>query len=293
MKLPAKLRSGLWVLILTTVVTVQIYLILNQPDSALKVSSKVFLRVPASRELWNIKSVDPPSPPEMNMRVACIIPYIGESLPVWFDAFAFSAQFSAPLFDFLILVTEDLQREVPANVKIIRISTDSLSERIARLSIVEFSRKSFMESKHSISKLIDFFPYVLVEFKPCLGILFADFVESYSYWALADLDILVGSMHKLINRQMLEEYDIYTSSFGDNSRFYLRGQLTIHKNNAYVNNVWRNCDHLSDLNGRLEHFRSSGYKKWGFQSAEGCYSSVAGRQRQKPCDIVLYVMCIK
>lgn len=284
MKVSAKLRSGLWALILTTVVAVQIFLMLNQPDSTLKVSSKVFLRVPASRELWNSKTVDPPSPPatskrDTSMRVACIIPYIGESLPVWFDAFAFSAQFAAPLFDFLILVTEDLQREVPANVKVIRISTDDLTERIASLSEVELSRESFIESKHSISKLIDFFPYVLVEFKPCLGVLFADFIESYSHWALADLDILVGSMHKMINRQMLEDYDIYTSSFGDNSRFYLRGQLTIHKNNAYVNNVWRNCDHLDDLNGRLDHFRLSGYRKWGFQSAEGCYSSVAGRYR--------------
>lgn len=286
MKLSAKLRSVLWALILTMVVAVHIFLILNQTGNTSKVSSKVFLRVPAPRELWNSKSVDPPSlhdTPARNtdMRVACIIPYIGESLPVWFDAFAFSAQFSAPLFDFLILVTEDLQREVPANVKIIRVSSDDLSERIARLNRVEFSIESisFIESKHSISKLIEFFPYVLVEFKPCLGVLFADFIESYSHWALADLDILVGSMQKLINRQMLKDYDIYTSSFGDNSRFYLRGQLTIHKNNAYVNNVWRNCDHLGNLNARLDNFRRSGFKKWGFQSAEGCYSSVAGRPR--------------
>lgn len=282
MKLPVLRRIRPLALILITVIALQIYLIINQPDNTFKMSSKIFLRVPAPQESWDSKFAAPTSPANtsinnVSIRVACIIPYTGASLPVWFDAFAFSAQHSAPLFDFFIFVTEDHHREVPPNVKMIKISSQNIGERIVHLSKYKFSEESFNKSKNSVNKLLELFPYVLVEFKPCLGILFADYIESYSHWALADLDVLIGSMHKLIDHQILNEYDIYTSSFGDNSRLYLRGQLTVHKNNAYVNNVWRNCRHLTDLNDRLNLFAESGFKQWNFQSAEGCYSSVAGK----------------
>lgn len=41
-------------------------------------------------------------------------------------------------------------------------------------------------------------------------------------------------------------------SFGDQYRAYLRGQLTIHKNNIAVNRIWAGCDHLIHYTQRLE-----------------------------------------
>lgn len=42
------------------------------------------------------------------------------------------------------------------------------------------------------------------------------------------------------------------SSFGDQYRAYLRGQLTIHKNRPHVNRVWMRCSHLTHYSERLE-----------------------------------------
>jgi hypothetical protein len=213
---------------------------------------------------------------EFSTRVACIIPYIGSSLPVWFDAFAFSALSSSPMFDYLIFVTEVPTRELPSNVKIIRISSTNFYERIARLDQSDISEYTFRQNMLSVEMLMTLFPYALVEFKPCLGVLFSDYLSTYSHWALADLDVLVGKMHTIITPRIINQYDIYSSSFGDNFRLYMRGQLTIHKNNKYVNNAWRGCHHLSHLTQRFKAFRDSGFKVWEFQSAEGCYSSVVG-----------------
>ena len=220
---------------------------------------------------------------EIQTRVACIIPYTGTSLPAWFDAFAFSAYSSSPLFDFLIFVTEIPLRDLPPNVKIIQITKRNLYERIARLQNNEEAADIFEKNVASIQNLIDKFPYVLVEFKPCLGTLFADYLEEYSHWGLADLDLIVGEMHKIITPQMLNKYDIYTSSFGDSYRIYLRGQLTIHKNNPIINNLWRKCDHLSNLSKRLDIFsvNNNEGKSWSFHSSEGCYSSIAGKNIMK------------
>ena len=208
-------------------------------------------------------------------RVACIIPYTGGSLPLWFDSFAFAAYSSASIFDFLIFVTEVPQRELPRNVKIIRIKKNDLYERIAKLDINEFDPRSYNSAINSVEELIEKYPYVLVEFKPCLGVIFSDYLEGYSHWALADLDLLIGNMHEIITPEILNKYDIYTSSFGDSNRMYLRGQLTIHKNEPNINYLWRDCDHLSNLSLRLKSFSLNHH--WQFQSAEGCYSSIAGK----------------
>lgn len=207
-------------------------------------------------------------------RVACIIPYLGNYLPQWFDAFALSAEASAPLFDFLIFVTNVPSRETPINVKMITISSASLHERILKLDNHEQSNASFGNLNASIRHLLEHFPYALVEFKPCFGILFADYLESHSHWALADLDMLVGKMHTIITSDILNGYDIYTASFGDSYRLYMRGQLTIHRNHPNINNLWRKCDHLSSIKQRLNKYSENGYKNWIFESAEGCYSAV-------------------
>lgn len=42
------------------------------------------------------------------------------------------------------------------------------------------------------------------------------------------------------------------NSFGDQHRAYLRGQLTIHKNDPKVNRIWKGCEHLRHYTDRLE-----------------------------------------
>lgn len=216
-------------------------------------------------------------------RVAVIIVYIGGAFPSWFDAFCFSLQSSSPLFDYFFFVTEASIRQVPANVNIIRLTNEDLITRLTQLDDEShFTNNNYNNNDKNKNKemftafqsLLNIEPYVLVEFKPCLGVLFGDYIKEYSHWAFADLDTLIGRAHSLVTPQILKKFDIYTASFGDNFRFYMRGQLTIHRNDPYINNLWRSCSHLSQINKRLKAFLEKGSTGWNFESAEGCYSRV-------------------
>ena len=209
-----------------------------------------------------------------NIRVACLIPFIGNSLPSWFDAFVSSAYTTTPLFDYFIFVTKAVPREVPPNVKIIRISERELFKRLIMLDVHDHSKRHIEFLTISLAALIKSKPYLLVEFKPALGVIFNDYIETYSHWAIADLDILIGRLQNVITPKMLMTYDIYSSSFGDSWRLYMRGQLTIHRNIPFINNIWKHCTHLSQIGERIEKYIKSPKPKWKWESSEGCYSKV-------------------
>lgn len=239
-------------------------------------NGRVMSRVVAKyHELFhNVESHEGFKQKEAVLRVAVIVPYMGNALPAWFDTFAMTAHASSTLFDWLIFVTDAPRRDLPPNVKMIKLTRDNLYKRLSKLDNSSYPSG---DSSIAIRELLEKNPYILVEFKPCLGFLFEDHLSSYSHWAYADIDQLLGRMHNLVNRDVLTKYDIYTASFGDNFRMYMRGQLTIHRNDPFINNLWRSCEHLSQLNDRLWSSQSTGEnaaKGWRFESAEGCYSRV-------------------
>ena len=220
---------------------------------------------------------------ESSVRVAVVVPYVGTNLPAWFDSFLYSAEKSGSLFDWLIFITDDILRPVPANVKLIKISREQFYDRLQN---IDLDFPPGLEEYGGLGRLMDFviheYSFSVVEFKPLWGSLFQDYLQAYTHWAFADIDVYTGRMDYLVNTLLLEEFDIYTVSFGDSYRLYLRGQLTIHKNNEYVNNLWRECEHLSKFGYRLlnfyknsEHRKNDKRWRWPFQSAEGCYSKVA------------------
>jgi len=98
-----------------------------------------------------------------------------------------------------------------------------------------------------------------------LAYIFDDFIPAtiYSHWGYTDLDVAFGDLPAWITSEELNDFDIVTYGFGDQHRLYLRGQFTFHKNNPSVNNIWRQCNHLSQLDRRND---------FKLQSAEGCYS---------------------
>jgi hypothetical protein len=116
------------------------------------------------------------------------------------------------------------------------------------------------------------YPYVLVEFKPAIGHIFASLLEGYSHWGYADLDIAFGDLPRWISEEELTEYDIVTYGYGDQNRVYLRGQFTFHKNTERVNQLWRECSYLSSMDERFAQV-IAGKTKLRVESAEGCYSA--------------------
>ena len=109
-----------------------------------------------------------------NMRVAILVPFVGQYLPAWFDGFLASAQASSDLFDWYIFITEANAREVPGNVKLISMTRKELCQRIARIDTSNdiFSRIGINMST-VIEKLFETSTYVLVELKPCLVTIFS------------------------------------------------------------------------------------------------------------------------
>lgn len=211
-----------------------------------------------------------PSDDGIKNRIAILLPYIGKTLPIWFDLFAFTAYASSDMIDWYIFISDAPNRVVPSNVFLVRMKEDDIYERVSRLnSDYMHSNDSFrIKMSATIRKSLKANPYFLVELKPALGYMFPDYIKTYSHWGYGDLDLLVGRVSNLITWTHLSHYDIITFSFGDNNRLYLRGQLTIHKNNNVVNNIWRGCKYLSEIGTE----RSSSHLP--FESAEGCYSKV-------------------
>ena len=220
-------------------------------------------------------------------RIAIVIPYFSSandpSLPPYFDLFAQSAGGSADLVDFLIFHT-GLPPHVlpdpatlPSNVKLIDLqSTTKLAELLLRVTDRRTEDSLKMDRPkltNMIAKTIEHHPYVLVEYKPATGHIFADYLTEYSHWGYSDLDIIWGDLPRWVSKEELTDWDIVTYGFGDQDRVYLRGQFTFHKNNDKINQLWRGCEYLSEADIRYSKLLK-GTEQFKLESAEGCYSAV-------------------
>lgn len=212
--------------------------------------------------------------------VALLVVFVGDSLPIWINAFLLSAINSQndTIFTWYIFLVHNQttqhtqQIDTFGNIRIVHISKSELYYRLSTL----------YESSIPISffeKAFDSWSYSLVEYKPCFGKLFEDYIHNYTHWGYADIDLLPGNLDKFVNFDILEKFDIYTSSFGDQNRLYLRGQLTLLKRGKQTLNLWQQCDRLYGMKIRIMNFISylSKYPKarWPFESAEGCFSKAA------------------
>ena len=197
-------------------------------------------------------------------RLAIIIPFIGEgpeAVPPYLELFCTAAGGSASLVDFLLIHDGVLDGYygAPCPENVIFISLSSLEE-FSRYMVRVVDHKperdiALGQSRERLAKIVAThiikYPYVLVEFKPALGHIFAEFLKGYSHWGYSDLDILFGDLERWITPDELNDFDIVTYGFGDQDRIYLRGQFTFHKNEEKINQLWRSCHYLSDMDQRF------------------------------------------
>ncbi len=220
-------------------------------------------------------------------RVAFTVPWIGRTFPSWFPYFLASCRRSAFLADWLIFHESAVlpgAGEAPSNVIFHDLGRDglgllfgtkiasALGMRDSATRLVELFRIAFRE-----------FAYIVTEYKPTHGAVFADYLKAYSHWSYTDIDMLIGDLPLYIDVDELEAYDIFTYHFGDVFRLYLRGQFAAHRNLPWINVLWAECPHLgSGLVQELEvkHeivrrlAREGKHGRTRFISAEGCYSWV-------------------
>ena len=224
-------------------------------------------------------------------RLAIVIPYLPSSegaptFPAYFNLFAMSAAGSAADIDYLIFhcfIPPSLlpnMDTLPSNVKLIDLNgKDSKGEHECEMAKL-FTRVTDQRQKDNLmqtplpqlisrlSKQILNLPYMLVEYKPAFGHIFAEYLKEYSHWGYSDLDVVFGDMSRWIDEDEWNDYDIVTWGFGDQDKLYLRGQFTFHRNDPqYINQLWRHCKYLSEMDTRYAHPDTL-----KFESAEGCYS---------------------
>lgn len=218
-----------------------------------------------------------------SQRIAVIVLYIGGSLPNWFESFALTASSSEDICDWLIFTTTETPVVyTSSNVKIIQLTEEEIYQRLSSMDRNYANGEEEFDIPGAFAELLRVFSYSLVEFKPALGYIFKDYLSSYSHWAYADLDELIGSIDRFVSRDHLDMFDIITFTFGDTYRLYMRGQFTILRNSKITTDLWQHCTHLSKVGARLERFMSSiksGKRSWRFQSAEGCFSKVVATAR--------------
>ena len=104
-----------------------------------------------------------------------------------------------------------------------------------------------------VARTLVLHPYVLVEYKPATGHVFADYLGEYTHWGYSDLDIAWGDLPRWITPDELDgdKWDVVTYGFGDQDRAYLRGQFTFHRNDPErINQLWRGCDYLARADER-------------------------------------------
>ena len=218
-------------------------------------------------------------------RIAILLPFIpssqedhntsgGGRFPSYLDIFLTSVSGSAELVDFFLIcsdihpdVIRDVRSRLPVNVRLIDYGTAAAggTEDLAKIileRLVEHKDKDVLVYNHNNMEiredLLEHFarhlwrnPYALVEIKPAMGHIFHHIISEYSHWGYSDLDIMFGDLPRWIDREVeMRQNDIVTYSFGDQDRLYLRGQLTFMKNSDKVNQLWRECDFLSNMDER-------------------------------------------
>lgn len=232
---------------------------------------------------------------QQQQRLAVILPFVGSSvadIPPYLSLFCTGAVAAHDVADFWIFHNgvlaeapvracqrdddDDDEGNAP-NIRLVNLgSTVNLMELVAtRLLDRVGSGPWAIPRAHFIpflAKHTEMLPYTLVEYKPALGHIFADYLHGYSHWAYSDLDIVWGDMGRHLTQSDWTDFDIVTWGFGDQQRLYLRGQFTMHRNDPErINQLWRDCPYLSRID---ERFARAVQREEDFQleSAEGCYS---------------------
>jgi hypothetical protein len=126
-----------------------------------------------------------------NHRIAIVIPFIGEgpeAIPTYLELFCSGAAGSAGLVDFLLIHNGVMDgyrgTACPENVKFISLGTmENFSRHLVRVmdggddDEEPLTSESKDRLAHILTKHIAKYPYVMVEFKPALGHVFAEYLK--------------------------------------------------------------------------------------------------------------------
>lgn len=165
--------------------------------------------------------------------IIIVIPYFGE-LPWYFSYFLQSCRFN-PDVHFLI-VTDDCSHDskAPRNVFLIHQTFEDLKKMIA--------------DKLKMSVAIPN-PYKLCDFKPAYGLIFSDYITSYDFWGMGDIDVIYGNIRDFMTEEILGSNDIITVRHD-----FLVGYFTLFRNCKKMNELFRSSRDYQKVFSTEEHY---------------------------------------
>ncbi|CDD78220.1 uncharacterized protein BN613_00709 [Cryptobacterium sp. CAG:338] len=147
------------------------------------------------------------------MRIKIFATYFGE-LPPYFPLWLKSCQMNSGV-DF-VLLTNNRVDNLPKNVEV---------------CTVEFKNFcNYISNTLNMDVRIDN-PYKLCDFRPAFGEIFKDMLNGYDYWGHCDLDVIFGDLKMFFCTQNIGKYQ----------RFLNKGHLSLYKNEAAMNRLFRSC----------------------------------------------------
>ena len=165
-------------------------------------------------------------------KIKFICCYFGQ-WPVWFPGFLLSCKYNKNI-DWLFFTDCKIPKKYPSNVKFVKCSMDYLSELVTtklkfRVKITE--------------------PYKLCDLKPVYGLVFEDYLDSYDFWGMCDIDIIYGDIRKFITEKMLNENDIISSRVNN-----ISGHFNLFRNKFETNNIFRKLKDYELKINQQKHF---------------------------------------
>lgn len=147
--------------------------------------------------------------------------YYGE-LPGYFDLWLKTAGNNHTI-DFYIITDIKSIGVVPKNIHVIQIGFDDLKKRVQAL----------FDFKISMNE-----PYKICDYRPAFGLIFNGLVKNYDFWGYCDPDVIWGNLRAFITEDILKCYD----------KIYSRGHLTLYKNTAANNNIFKELHKIRSFN---------------------------------------------
>lgn len=159
------------------------------------------------------------------MKKCCfIIPYFGK-FPNYFQLFLNSCKYNSD-FNWLIFSDNEINYNIPKNVRIVKMTFDSFKDRIQSCFDFEIVLPT---------------PYKLCDYKPVYGYVFHDYLSEYLFWGYCDLDVIMGNLDKFLTQDILEYYD----------KIFCLGHMTLFKNTNENNRLF-----MSVFKGKLLYKRA-------------------------------------
>jgi hypothetical protein len=125
------------------------------------------------------------------MKIAVVVCYMGP-MPWYFRYFAHSCGYNLSI-DFYIITDNQIEVQLPANVKPVYMNLDDISTLATEKLGFEVKIRS---------------AYKLCDFKPVYGLLFEDFLRDYDFWGHGDIDVVFGNIRSFISDEILQEHDL-------------------------------------------------------------------------------------